>query len=62
MTKPLTIVADGPIEICLGQSQVWISSTSGPLVHITNATFVVFHYLDHGETQIFGELHPEQRH
>lgn len=57
MTKPRvhTVLANGPIEITLGNGNIEISSLAGPLIRILSARHVVFHYLDHEETQIFGD-------
>lgn len=55
MTPPISILASGPLEITIGGGELRINSLSGPLIHIFNARHLVFHYLDHDETEIFGD-------
>lgn len=50
------IVANGPIEIVVGQQMIQINAIGGPILRIHNARHVVIHYLDHAETEIFGTI------
>ena len=51
-----TIQATGPIEICIHQGEVIISSLKGPIVRILDARQVVIAYPDHGNAEIYGDL------
>lgn len=56
MKRGKHIVVDGPIEIIFGEGEVTINSLQGELLKIHNARNVVLHYLDHGETELYGDL------